>query len=199
MEILKKLTELNEEELKALFRKNQHLQEQIIDICNEDASRHFDDLVWYFQHKNPITGKTYHSAHFDTDNYNNCYVKGYDYSEFLDDLTKLNKDYEFLSEKAKSLLPRLLSRAEFVNDLINDYVETSPANYDNLTTWFEDGVELLEKETGRFITDQIESFTSSENLENQIIFEVLEDTNHIFDDYQTDGEKVYFTVNYCKG
>ena len=199
MENLKKLTELNEEELKSLFRKNQHLQEQIFDICQEDASIYFDDLLGYFKHKNPITGKIYHSAHFDTDNYNNCYVKGYDYTEFLEDLTALNKDYEFLSEKAKSLLPRLLSRAEFVNDLINDYEETSPANYNNVVTWFEDGVELLEKETGHFITDQIESFTSSENLENQIIFEVLEDTNHIFDDYQTDGENVYYTVHYCKG
>ena len=198
MEKKKLLSTLNTEELKTLFSKNNHLQQVIYDYACEDANIYFDDIASIFSYTDYRTGKkeTCRSAFFDSDAYGRYYVKINNTEEFLEACEKLQRDYEFITDGAEVLIPRLLSKVAFYEDCCCGYEDISDSQFEKLEKWMQAGLEKIKKSLEKYITDTIESYTSRDFLEEEFVFQVQENNN--FSDYLTDGEKVYYTVNYCK-
>ena len=193
------LSALSDEELKALFAKNNHLQEVMYNYGNEDASIYFDDIASVFSYTDYRTGKkeTRRSAFFECDSYGRYYVTIKDEEEFLTACNNLQKDYCFINDQAAAaLIPRLLSKVAFYEDCCCGYEDISESRFEKLEKWMQAGLDKIKNMLAYYLRENIEGYTDFNYLQEEFVYQVKENNN--FCDYMTDGEKVFYTVNYCK-
>ena len=193
------LSTLNDEELKALFEKNNHLQEVMYDYGCEDAGLYFDEIASTFSYTDYRTGKkeTRRSAFFECDSYGRYYVKIQDEEEFLTACNNLQKEYCFINDQAAAaLIPRLLKKVEFYIECVNGYEDISESRFEKLEKWMQAGLDKIKNLLAYYLRENIEGYTDFNYLKDEFVYQVKENNN--FSDYMTDGEKVFFTVSYCK-
>lgn len=126
---MRNLTDLTQEELKALFKVNKHLQEQAQNNLLEDAYYWIDEYLAPFYRMPGID--------YSISCYNDYFtVKSPDYYfEFLEGVEKMQKDFCLLSDDTIILFERAANKAEFFREAYNGYEDISDKRYYQLEKW----------------------------------------------------------------
>jgi len=183
---MRNLTDLTQEELKALFKANKHLQEKAQENLLDNAYFWINE---YLQPFGKIPGVDYSiSCYYD---YFTVKSPAY-YLEFLEGVEKMQKDFCILSESTAALFSRVYKKAEFFREAYNGYEDISDKRFLQLEKWMIKAVETITSEILKCCQEEIMSSYDFENQETYFL-----DFIDNFDCYQVEENKLYKTVCYC--
>ena len=182
---MRNLTDLTQEELKALFKANKHLQEKAQENLLDNAYFWINE---YLQPFGKIPGVDYSiSCYYD---YFTVKSPAY-YLEFLEGVEKMQKDFCLLSDDTIKLFERAADKVEFFRECYNGYEDISDKRYYQLEKWMRNIVDRITSEILKSCQNEIMACYDYDNQEGYFL-----DNLDIFD-YETDGKKVYTTVCYA--
>lgn len=182
---MRNLADLTQEELKALFKVNKHLQEEAQERLLENVFYWIDEELYSFK---SIRGFSYSiSGYYDFIRVNNPDY----YGNFFDACEEMQKDYCILEENTMQLVNRAKKKFVFFRDCYDGYEDISPARYKNLEKWMFEVVETVTDELLKYYQSDIYSCYDYDNMFNYFCENI--DTFN----YETDGTKVYTTICYA--
>lgn len=183
---MRNLTDLTQEELKALFKANKHLQEQAQERLLENAFYWIEEELYSF---NKIQGVEYSiSCYYDYFN-----VKYPDtFPDFFEAVKDIQKDYCILEDVTMALVDRAAEKIEFFRDCYNNYEDISANRYKHLEKWIFGIVDRVTSEYIKYFQSDIYSCYEYENQLNYFL-----DCPENFEEYETDGQYIYKTVCYA--
>lgn len=182
---MRNLSDLTQEELKALFKVNKHLQEDVQERMLEDVSYWMGEYLAPF---NNISGVEYSISCY----YDYFRVKYPDsFGDFFEACQTMQKDYCILEDATMELVNRAAEKIEFFRDCYNNYEDISANRYKHLEKWV---FGIVDRVTSEIIKSCQADIYACYDFDNQL--------NYFLDcpenfDFETDGTHLYKTFCYA--
>lgn len=171
---MKKISELNQEELKEVFHSNDKLQYKVYEDYQESEMDHISEILDSFK-------PALNDWSIGFNNYNSLRVK--DHKAFLECALDAQNDFCFLSDEWTPRIETLLSKYSTLYNM--DYDDK---NYDQLENW-------LEEQTQEVIDEVLNQFNKMTQYDNKYILDYFLDfyaESRMDEDFYVDESGVLF-------
>lgn len=144
--MLEKLSNLNYEQLKALYKNNQYIRETVFQEAAADRYYFIEnEIISYFRKYDKANSREKYAANFD-EYYPGVFavkVKQDNYKFFLECCRDIQKATEIFNPEIEEIITRLSGRAVFFESCLNGFSDISDSNFDRLETWFNAGIKKI--------------------------------------------------------
>ena len=182
----KNLSELNQEEAKALFNNNLWAKDRGQEYANDNADFWISEVLDYFRKCRAL-------------DYNIGYPGNYftfiDYRAGYDDFQELFKAYKaitadmcVISDEVYAKVKRAAARLDFYLEARNGYEDISDKKYEQLEKWIFSIIEEANADILKYLEADDDS-----RYNDDFIFECFYDHLEDMDEYETDGTTVFET------
>jgi hypothetical protein len=179
---MRKLNELDPQELENLFAVNEKLRSIASERAQENADFWVSEYLTGFRNLRGVDYNIGYPANYMT-------VRNTAYKDFLDAAKEAQENFGLFEEETANRIERALARVEIYDDATYGYYDMSSANFTRLEKWMDEQVETIAAELAARLETEYEYAYTDDAARDFLEFIVDE----VGDKYETDGKYLYET------